>query len=69
MHRSKRPGWSRSLCAFPNYSCIFLTRHKSLERMIVEERTSGNLDSRRLAELNVLLRFELKLAREKLVID
>jgi hypothetical protein len=37
--------------------------------MIVEERTSGNLDSRRLAELNVLLRFELKLTLEKLVID
>ena len=37
--------------------------------MLVKERTSSGVDSRRLAVLNVRLRFELKLAREKLVIE
>lgn len=43
--------------------------YNDLEWMIVKERTSSSADSRRLAVLNVLLRFALKLAREKVVID
>ena len=43
--------------------------YNDLEWMLVKERTSSGVDSRRLAVLNVLLCFELKLAREKLVIE
>ena len=43
--------------------------YNDLEGMIVVERASSSADPRRLAALNVLLRFELKLAREKLSID
>ena len=43
--------------------------YTDLEWMIMEERTSIGVDSRRLAVLNVLLRLELKLARGKLVIE
>jgi hypothetical protein len=37
--------------------------------MLVKERSSGSADPRRLAALNILLRFELKLTLEKLVED
>ena len=43
--------------------------YNDLEWMVLKERTSSRADSRRLAALNVLLRFERKLAREKLSID
>ena len=43
--------------------------YQHLEWMLVKERSSGSADPRRLAALNVLLSFELKLTLEKLVKD
>jgi hypothetical protein len=43
--------------------------YQHLEWLIVKERSSGSADPRRLAALNILLHFELKLTLEKLVKD
>ena len=43
--------------------------YQQLEWMLVKERSSGNADPRRLAALNILLHFELKLTLERLVKD
>ena len=43
--------------------------YQHLGWMLVKERSSGSADPRRLAALNILLRFELKLTLEKLVDD
>ena len=40
--------------------------HQHLEWLIVKERSSDSGDSRRLAALNILMRFELKLTLDKL---